>query len=183
MQNGNHTVLPVKPNKEDSVMSNKVYVCRETPIVWSDTVGDLVMTLNNLAAGAGRIGAQKDFGAGSTSEWYEWRLTVQFETAPVVGETVDVYLSTSDGTEEDGQKGVADGDLGDIHSLRNMHFVGNLVVTSTDAIHDMTTSGICRISTRYVCPVIYNGTVDNLKATNDTGEFTLTPIPPEVQEA
>lgn len=162
-------------------MANKVYVARETPIVWGDTAGDLVMTLNNLATTVARIGAQKDFGAGSTSEWYEWRLTVQFDTAPVVGETVDVYLSTSDGTEEDGQEGVADANVGDNGSLKNMQYVGSLTVTTATVDHDMTTSGICRIATRYVCPVIHNNTVDNLQATNDTGEFTLTPIPPEVQ--
>jgi len=162
-------------------MAYKVYIARETPIVWSDTAGDLAMTLNNLAAGAGRVGAQKDFGAGSTAEWYSWRLTVQFATAPVVGETIEIYLSTSDGTEEDGQEGTANAALGSTNSLKNMRLIGVLVVTSTNASHDMTASGICRIDTRYVCPVIYNNTADNLKATNDTSEFTLTPIPAEVQ--
>jgi len=162
-------------------MANKVYVARETPIVWGDTAGDLAMTINNLAAGAGRVGAERDFGAGSTAEWFTWRLTVQFETAPVVGETVDVYLSTSDGTEEDGQEGVANAAVGDNNSLKNMLFIGSLVVTSVAPAHDMTASGVCRIPTRYVSPVIHNNTADNLKATNDTGEFTLTPIPPEVQ--
>ncbi len=162
-------------------MANRVLVLRETPIVWSDSGADLVMTLNNLAAAAARIGARKDFGAGSTSEWYEWRLTVQFDTTPVVGETVDVYLSTSDGTEEDGQEGVADAAIGAIGSLKNMHYVGSLVVTTTTFDHDMTASGICRITTRYVSPVIHNNTADNLQATANTGEFTLTPIPPEVQ--
>jgi len=162
-------------------MANKVYIARETATVWSDTAGGKVMTLNNLAAGAARIGAQLDLGAGSTSEWYSWRLTVQFETAPVVGETVGIYLSTSDGGEEDGQEGTADAVLGSTNSLKNMHLIGILVVTSTDADHDMTASGICRIPTRYVCPVVFNNTADNLQATNDTGEFTLTPIPPEIQ--
>lgn len=162
-------------------MSNLVYVARETPIVWSDTTGDLVMTLNDLDAGVARIGAQKDFGAGSKAEWFSWRLTVQFATAPVVDETIDIYVSTSDGSEEDGQEGVADSDLGTTASLKNMHFVGSLVVTTTDATHDMTASGVVRIPTRYVCPVIHNTTADNLKATNDTSEFTLTAIPPEIQ--
>lgn len=161
-------------------MANKVYVARETPIKWSDTAGDLVMTLNNLAAGAARVGAQKDWGAGSTAYRYEWRLTVQFETAPVVGEAVEVHLSTSDGSEEDGQIGVADAACL-VNALKNCHLIGILIVTSTDAAHDMTASGVCSIPTRYVCPVIYNNTVDNLKATNDTCEFTLTPIPEEVQ--
>ena len=162
-------------------MGNLVYVKRETPVKWSDSGADLVLTLNNLAAAAGRVGAQKDFGVGSTSEWYNWRFTCQFETAPVVGETVDIYLSTSDGTEEDGQEGTSDGALGSANSLANMYYLRSLIVTSTDAAHDMTTSGVCRITTRFVAPVIHNNTVANLKATANTGEFTLTPIPPEVQ--
>ena len=162
-------------------MANKIYVARETPVVWSDTAGDLAITINNLAAAAGRVGAQKDWGAGSTSEWYEWRLTVQFETAPVVGETVDIYLSTSDGTEEDGQVGVADAALSAADKLKNLHYIGSLVVDVATVDIDFTASGICRITTRYVSPVIHNNTADNLQATNDTGEFTLTPIPPEIQ--
>lgn len=161
-------------------MANLVYAKRETPIVWKDSAGDLVITLNNLAAGAVRVGAQKDFGAGSTAEWFTWRLTVQFETAPVVGETVPVYLSWSDGAEEDGQLGAADA-AGDTNSIKNMKLIGVLVVTSTDADHDMTASGMCRIPTRYVSPCIYNKTADNLAAHNDVSEFTLTPVPPEVQ--
>jgi hypothetical protein len=62
-----------------------------------------------------------------------------------------------------------------------MHFIRNLVVTSTDADHPMTTSGIVRIATRYVSPVIHNATADNFRADNDASVFTLTPIPPEVQ--
>ena len=157
-----------------------VYVKRETPIVWSDSTGDLVMTLNNLATTALRLGARKDFGAGSTAEWFTWRLTVQFETAPVVGETIPIYLAWSDGTEEDGQLGAADV-AGDANSIKNMKLIGVLIVTSVDAAHAMTASGVCQISTRYVSPCIYNKTADNLKATNDMSTFTLTPVPPESQ--
>ena len=161
-------------------MANEIYVLRETPIVWDDSAGDLVMTLNNLAAGAVRIGAQKDWGVGATAEWYNWRLTVQFATPPVVGETLVVYIATSDGSEPDGQLGVADA-AGDTNSLTNMKQIGNLKVTSTDADHKMTASGICRIPTRYSSPAIHNATVDNLRATANTSEFTLTPIPPQQQ--
>ncbi len=163
-------------------MADKIYVARETPIVWNDSAGDLVMTLNNLAADAVRVGARKDFGAGSTSEWFIWRLTVRFETVPVVGETIIAYVSWSDGTEEDGQLGTADA-AGDTNSLKNMKQIGNLKVTSTDADHDMTASGVCHIPTRYVSPAIHNDTTDNLKATANVSEFTLTPIPPESQTA
>ena len=138
------------------------------------------MTLNNLAAGAGRVGARLDLGAGSTPGDFEIRVTLQFETAPVVGETVDIYLATSNGTEEDGQVGSADAAVTEDH-LKNLNFIGSLVVTSTDADHDMTASFMARVSTRYVSVVAFNNTADNLQATNDTGEITLTPVPPESQ--
>jgi len=160
-------------------MANKVLIARETAIVWSDTTGNFVITINNLAAGAGRVGARKDLGAGSTSYYYSWRFTCQFETAPVVGEAVGIYLATSDGTEEDGQVGVADAALSAEDKLKNLYFIGNLIVDVATVDIDFTASGVCTIPTRYVSPVIFNATADNLQATNDTGEFTLTPIPPE----
>jgi len=160
--------------------TSKQYVARETSTVWSDTAGDLVCTLNNLAAGAVRVGARLDLGEGSTPAEFTWRLTVQFASAPVVGETVPIYLSWSDGAEEDGQCGSADA-AGDTNMIKNMKLIGILTVTSTDADHDMTASGRCWIGTRYVSPAIYNKTADNLKATNDTSAFTLTPVPPEMQ--
>ncbi len=162
-------------------MATKTYIARETPTVWSDTAGDLVITLNNLAAGAGRVGARKDFGAGSTAYHYSWRFTCQFDTAPVVGETVRIYLSTSDGTEEDGQVGTADAALSAEDKLKNLHSIGMLIVDVATVDIDFTASGVCTIPTRYVSPVIFNGTVDNLQATNDTGEITLTPIAFESQ--
>jgi hypothetical protein len=161
-------------------MVSKAYVARETPVVWSDT-GTPAMTLNELTAGAGQVGAQKDFGAGSTAQEYSWRLTVQFDTEPIVGETVDVYLSTSDGAEEDGQVGVINAALSAEDKLSNLMFLGSLVVDVATIDIDFTASGVCSISTRYVCPVIFNNTQESLQATNDTGEFTLTPIPMEAQ--
>ena len=157
-------------------MANEVYLVRGTPVVWSDTTGDLAITINNLATVTGRVGAQKDWGAGAQPDEYLWRLTVQFETAPVVGQTVDCYISTSDGTRPDGEVGVADAALSAADKVKNLLYVGSLVVDVATVDIDFTASGTCRIPTRYCCPVIFNNTADNLQATNDTGEFTLTPI-------
>lgn len=160
--------------------TRKIYVLEETAIPWGDTATN-VMTLNNLAASGGaRIGGRKDLGAAARSEWYNWRFTTQFETAPVVAEVIDIYLAWSDGTNEDGQLGTADA-AGAEEAGRNMKLIGHLIVTSVDAAHDMTASGIARIPTRYVSPMIVNNTADNLKATNDTSLFVLTPMPPQVQ--
>lgn len=162
-------------------MVSKILIARETPTVWSDTAGDLALTLNNLAAGAGRVGARLDLGAASTSFYFSWRFTCQFETTPVVGEVVEIYFSTSDGTEEDGQVGVVDAALSAADKRLNLLPIGSLKVDVATVDIDFTVSGLGEIATRYVSPVIFNNTADNLQATNDTGEFTLTPIPSEVQ--
>ena len=148
---------------------------RLTPITWSDTLGTEVITLKNLAAGAVRVGAQHDFGPGMLYERYEWRLTVQFATAPVVAETIAVYLARSDGTAIDGGVGAVDA-AGVVAWLTNLEDLGDLTVTSVDADHDMTVSGVVTLLSRYVSPVIHNNTADNLRNTDDSCEFTLTPI-------
>ena len=68
-------------------MANAVYQKAGTAITWKDSGGDLAITLQNLAFGAGRQGAQKDWGALSTPRptKYAWRLKLSFETAPIVG--------------------------------------------------------------------------------------------------
>jgi len=162
-------------------MPNKVYIARETSITFTDSSGDVALTLNNLAAGAGRISAQEDRGAGSFALDCEVRAVIEFDTAPVVGETVDIYISTSDGTDPDGQEGVADAALGSTNSLKNMLYVGSLIVTSTDADHQMTASFVCRIPTRYFSIVVHNNTADNLQATANTSWIIVTPIPSEIQ--
>lgn len=162
-------------------MANKIYIARETAILFTGSGGDYAITLNNLAAGVARISARADQGAGSKAGEFEVRAVMEFETAPVVGETVDLWLSTSDGTDPDGQEGVVNADVGDNESLKNMTLIGSLIVTSTDADHQMTASFIIRIPTRYYSIVVHNNTADNLQATANTCWVVVTPIPHEVQ--
>ena len=156
-------------------MANELYAVRGTPVVWSDTTGDLAITINNLAAGAGRIGARKDWGTGAQPAFYNWRFTCQFETAPVLGEAVNLYIVTSDGTEEDGQLGTADAAVATVNKLDNTLFLGSLIVDVATVDIDFTASGRLDMTERYCSPAVWNATADNLQATNDTGEFTITP--------
>lgn len=162
-------------------MANKIYIARETSLLFRDSGGDVALTLNNLATTVARISAQKDLGAGSKAQDYNIRIVVEFETAPVVGESVDVYIATSDGTDPDGQEGVSDADVGDNGSLKNMMHIGSLIVSTATVDHQMTTSFVCRITTRYFSVVVHNNTVDNLQATANTSWVIVTPIPPEIQ--
>ena len=166
-------------------MANKIYINPETTVVWTDAGGDAVLDLGaNGGAGVVAVGAVLDLGASPRSEWYEWKLVVDgFDTAPVVGEKVDAYLSFSDQAtagREDGDVGVANGTAA-TDDLPNLKFVGSAFVQTTTAGDELIVSGVVRITSRYVIPVIHNDTADALLSTADAHRFELTPVPPEIQ--
>jgi len=158
-------------------MPNKVYAAAETALTWTDSGGDYALTLASLAADGVRVGAQHDLGSGSRSRLYEWRFVVDgFGTAPVVGETVDVYVATSDGTYVDGSVGTSDA-AGSTVALPNLLFLGSATVQTTSTTDDLVISGQVELSHQYVSPVVHNNTADALSG----GRFILTPVPDEIQ--
>ena len=165
-------------------MANKIYIAEETALDWTETGGTYTLDCGGLAAAAVRVGARGDLGSGSRSEWYTWRVVVDgFDAAPVVGETVDVYLSTSDGTNEDANVGTSDAG-GVVAQLPNLLYLGSATVQTTTAADQLIASGIVRITARYVSPVIHNKTAVAMyggATTADNHHFYLTPVPPEVQ--
>ena len=164
-------------------MANKIYRAIETALKFADSAQspDKNLTLSALAAGAGRVSVQHDFGASSFSRLYGWRATVQMATAGVVGETIDIYLSTSDGTNPDGEEGVAVAALASSDSLANMHYIGSIVVDTTSTDTDITSSGFCTIDARYASVVLFNNTADALKTDTAVHSVKITPVPSEVQ--
>ena len=162
-------------------MANEVYILPQTGITWGDTGETNAMTLNNLATGAGRQGAQHDFGASARANRYEWRAHVEFATTPVVGEEVRIYLKTSDGTHPDNDDGTGDIAVSAEDKLRNIRLLGIIQVDQAATSVEMVASGDITINTRYVMPIFWNGTADNLTATNNTSGFSLTPFPYQIQ--
>ena len=89
-------------------MSNKIYRAIETPITFKDSGGSAVITLQNLAAGAARVSARYDRGAGDLPRLYKWRAVLQWTTTPTVNQYADLYVAESDGTYADGTVGASD---------------------------------------------------------------------------
>lgn len=164
-------------------MPNLIYATRETGIVFADSAQtpDATITLSGLGADAARISARYDLGAADKSRLYDWRATFQMNTAPVVGETIDFYLSTSDGTDPDGQSGTSDAGVSSTNKLLNMHYIGSLVIDTTSDTTDITGSGQCVITSRYISLVVHNNTADGIKASTSANSFVLTPVPDEIQ--
>jgi hypothetical protein len=166
-------------------MANKIYIREETAKVWTDTGGDYALDIGGLTATTGvRAGTEGDLGASPRSGRYRWTLVVDgFDTAPVVGESVDLYLAMS----HDATQATRDGDLSGSDGasstvvLPNLLFLGSAIVQTTTAGDELVTSGVVTLAHRYVTPVVHNNTADNLLSTSDAHKFILTPIPDEVQ--
>lgn len=164
-------------------MANKVYVNQETSLLFADgaQAEDVTITLSALAADAGRVSARHDLGAASHALRYEWRATFQMATAGVVGETIDLYVSTSGGTNPDGEEGTTDAALGSTDSLKNMHYIGSVVIDTTSIDTDITASGFVDIYSRYFSLVVHNNSVDALKTDTGVHGVKFVPVPDEVQ--
>lgn len=162
-------------------MANKVYVAPGTAITFCDSGGDAVITLQNLAAGVGRLSARYDRGTGSLPARYHVRGVFQFETAPVVGEVVEVWIAESDGTYADGGVGTADAALTAGQRL-NLKFAAITKAQTTDTATNFIASGVVEIYSRYVSIGVWNASAaDALENTANACRVILTPIPDEIQ--
>jgi hypothetical protein len=121
-----------------------------------------------------------DRGAGDKPYLYLWQGKFQFETAPVVGEAVEIWLYESDGTLVDGVVGATDAAL-TAGPKANGHYIGCVLVQHTTADQDHIASGVCEIWQRYVSVGVWNATADNLAAHNDVSQVLLTPMAHDVQ--
>ncbi len=102
-------------------------------------------------------------------------------TAGVVGETIDLYISQSDGTNPDGEEGTADADVGSINSLPNMKYIGSITIDTVSIDTDITSSGDFKSSARYFSVVVHNKSADALKTDTAVHTIRITPVPPESQ--
>lgn len=165
--------------------NNLIRLNEGTHTEWADSGADLAMTLKGLASGAGRQGATKDFGVTVRPHRFLWVAFVQFDTAtaPVVGEAVDIYLKTSDGTNFDNDDGEGDIVVSAEDKLKNLHFLGSIVVDEAAADVHMQKSGFITIVATEVAPVFWNATADNLDddAAPTNSGFKLIEVPLEVQ--
>lgn len=167
-------------------MSNEVYMKHGTAVIWTQGGADEELQLDGLASGATLGGSYYDRGDLSVSpgpDLFLWELHVDgFATSPVVGETVNLYFTqSSDASKWDGEltsNPTASNDSPSgptVAMLANQLFAGSLSVISTTSGDELTGRGLVRLYSRYVSPVVYNATADNLSSTGNHTAI-LTPI-------
>lgn len=162
-------------------MANLIYQLDETATTWLNTGGDLAMNLKNLAAGTGRQGAVKDFGASARASKFIWRFWCKFATAPVVDEVIGIYKKTGDGTSYDNDDGTGDIAVSAENKLKNLTLLKSVFVDEASTLAVIGASGIITIRERYFIPVVWNDTADNFVNTDSLSGFSLTPVPDQIQ--
>lgn len=165
-------------------MANKIFLSRQTPLSFR-TGGDVNFSIAGLAFGSGFRSARIDLGAGSTPYKFEWRAAFQINTtieAADGSQSLDLYISTSDGTFADGGLSTTEGSVTTIEKRFNLTSIGNVVVDDpTGTI--FYGSGKFECLSRYLSIVLFNFSETNLTNTQSStiNTLILTPLAEEVQ--
>lgn len=161
--------------------TSKAYVVAESALEWKSTGGAELLTLTSLASSAGRQGALHDFGTSARSANFMWRAYVKFATTPVVGETINIYWKSSDGTHPDNDDGTGDIAVSAEDKLKNLTFIGSIAVDEASTSPEFVKSGFLFQTAQHGSPVFWNATADALSATATDHGFILTPVPTQGQ--
>lgn len=160
-----------------------------TPVVFTDSGGDVVLAFGTTASGAGQCSARYDTNThptyvsatGARAVKWIWRLTTTLNGTPsAAGATVEVYIAFSDGTHADGELATTNGAL-TTDKRRNLKLVGLAVVDATSASPVLTASGITFINTRYYQVCYWNATGLAFTAAGANLRLTMTPSSPQMQ--
>lgn len=169
-------------------MASKNYVVVEELLTFQDSGGSAVITLQNLAFGAGRYSARYDRGTGSKPGWARVWGKFQFETAAAIGEIVQVWVLpwSSHGTPlAPGGLGTADAAL-TTDLRRNLN--GGIPTLQVSADKTSTATDIVGMAPlvwipgRYLTVAVWNGSAaDNLENTANANQVSIEFLPDESQ--
>lgn len=164
--------------------TNLVYRASQTAITFKESTGSAVLTLNNLAHGAGRVSARYDRGAGSQPEDFFLKSVLCWETAGVVSERVEIYVVESDGTDAEGAFGTADAAWTDANIKPNLRLAAiNTTQATTGDAKNVSTRRVT-ITERYFSIAVWNASAaSHLQADDNASYIILTPVPPDIQAA
>lgn len=163
-------------------MTSKLYYAPETAISFKSSGGSAVFTPTSLGAGAGRVSAVYDRGAGSLSPVFRWEVRTRANVAPTVGGVIRVYVITGqDGTYEDAGFSAGDAAVSGEDAFRNATLIGQVQCDQSSTAKDFVKSGIHYGYGRYIRVGWWNAFNQALHATASNHEMRLWPMPDESQ--
>lgn len=160
-------------------MANEVYLRKGTSVLFNGAPGDVAFSMQGVANGAGRVSAQKDWGAAPRPDWYEWSCEVQWQATPTQGALLELYVAgapDADSTQIDGDIGASDAALADIDMRRNLKFIGSVVSENAAASEICVASGRFQFTQRYMSIVGYNAAGATINATAGNFRVDIVPI-------
>lgn len=164
-----------------------------TQVIWGEAGATGVtntITFEALAAGSARMGAEDDLGA-TLPPRYKVELRIESGTAPTAGGTYDLFLAWGDdGTTYPGGVSGSDGawpaDGNEDEWVKQLEYVGSLVVTNDGNTVQVQAPWIVYPKSRYVVPVVDNNTDqairDETTATDNDSRIILTPIDDQIED-
>ena len=156
--------------------TSKAFITAESTVKLNGEAGaDHAWSMETIADGAGRVSIQVDWGAAPRANIYDWSAEALMQATPTQGTTIDFYIATApedDATQVDGDLGVADAALGDIDQLRNLQYIGALVIEEADTTK-MVGAGSFSTNVRFFSIVGMNNTGATINATDSNFVFKL----------
>ena len=142
-----------------------------------------------LPAGGYWLSGVCDLGTSPRTTKFWWQAKTALTGAEIAGEFVSFYAATMDDNDLTNIDGLppASGSLPNAGnyllqtspSAKNFEYVGSVVTDGTAG--PLVTSGYVEIESRYLYLVAYNGTSKELSLPASDHQFTLVPMPDEVQ--
>lgn len=166
-------------------MASKLYVVAETDVIYGSEVGDdVALSSESISNNAGRQSALHDLGARTTASSDRWRYRgyTQSQATPTVGNVLQWYLKTSDGTHPDNDDGTGDAAVSAEDKLKNLDLIDVCVVDQAAANIEYVCRGVLYdVNERHIGVVMWNEM--GATTTSDAAEtkFVLTPMPMELQ--
>jgi hypothetical protein len=160
-------------------MANEVYLVKGTSVLFGSSSPDVTFTVAGLANAAGRVSAQKDWGAAPRPYTYSWSCEVQFQATPTQGLGLELYIATApdaDSTQISGDVGSSDAALGDVDMRRNLQFIGYVVSENAAASELCVANGTFECDARYMSIVAYNASGAAVNATAGNFRFDIVPV-------
>jgi hypothetical protein len=156
-----------------SAVSNQ-YIILESPISFQDSGGTVTFALSNVLQGTGQYSARHDRTNAARTPYYFWRCTVQLTGINVPGAQIEIWLSTSDGTNADGQLGTVTALL-PTDKRNNLKLLGTVTADQAATNVSMTASGEFMTPSQYLTLAVWNGTTLPTRNSPNTSTCSITP--------
>jgi len=161
-------------------MANESYIRKGTSVLFNGEVGaGVAWSMEAIANAAGRVSAQKDWGAAPRPDRYSWSCEVQWQATPTQGAVLELYIATApdaDATQIDGDIGTSDAALADVDMRRNLRYIGCVTSENAAASEVCVNSGEFTCDKRYMSLVGYNAAGATINATDSSFRFDIVPV-------